>query len=123
MGGERGAMPLPVGLELAPFMVNSIDGPEVVRGKLSGSVCSGGESMVVLGSKGFLFSMLTIRLMLGRKGCGVVELYVGEVVNGRMSECAVDGKESSKEVEGCRPLEVVLSSISRLYAPPPDVSG
>ncbi len=66
--------------------------------------------MVILASKGPLFSILTIRLMLGRKALAFVEVYDGEEVNGRMSECVVDGKESSKVVEGCR-LEDVLSSI------------
>ena len=59
MGGERGAMYLPVDFELTPFMVNSTDGTEALRGKLSCGVCSGGESMAVLGSRGPLFSILT----------------------------------------------------------------
>lgn len=55
--------------------------------------------------------MLTIRLILGRKLLVGGDEYVVEVVNGRLSECVVDEKESSKGVEGCR-LEVRLSSIS-----------
>ncbi len=51
----------------------------------------------------------------------VVDGYVGEEVNGRTTECVVDWKESSKVVEGCS-LDDVLSSISRLLAPPPDTS-
>jgi hypothetical protein len=47
---------------------------------------------------------------------------VGDEVNGRTSECVVDGKESSKVVEGCG-LDDVLSSMSRLFAPPPDTSS
>ena len=41
----------------------------------------------------------------------VVDGYIGDEVNGRMRECVVDGKESSKAVEGCG-LDGVLSSIS-----------
>jgi len=40
-----------------------------------------------------------------------VNEYVGEEVDGSVSECVVDGQESSKVVEGCR-LETVLSSIT-----------
>jgi hypothetical protein len=52
----------------------------------------------------------------------VVGRYVGEDINGngRGSESVVDEDESSKVVEGCR-LNVVLSSIFRLFAPSPDV--
>jgi len=69
---------------------------------------------VVLASKTSLFSMLTSRLILGKKLLVGGDEYVGEeVVNGRLSECVVDEKESSKVVEGCRlALEVCLSSIS-----------
>lgn len=55
--------------------------------------------------------MLTIRLILGKKLLVGGDEYVVEVVNGRLGECVVDEKESSKVVEGCR-LEVRLSSIS-----------
>ena len=41
----------------------------------------------------------------------VVDGYIGDEVNGRMRECVVDVKESSKAVEGCG-LDGVLSSIS-----------
>lgn len=43
-------------------------------------------------------------------------------VNGRLGECVVGEEVLSKAVEGCR-LEGVLSSIFRLFAPPPVTSS
>ncbi len=56
--------------------------------------------------------------MLGRNLLvGGVE-YVGEVVNGRLSEWGVDEKESSKKVEGCRLEDVLSSMVSFVCASP-----
>jgi len=74
--------------------------------------------MSVRTSCAFLFSILMILLMPGRYVVEDIDEYVVVVVNGPARVCVVDGKESSKEVEGSSRLEDVLSSIFRLYAPP-----